>query len=67
MFIKEVFLYFEPICANLASKFAKSGFKCSVDPQNYFFKSNNISKNPEFYADFKSVEKISKNLRTKSN
>ncbi len=25
---KKVFLYFEPICADLTSKFAKSGFKC---------------------------------------
>jgi hypothetical protein len=36
MFIKKVFLYFEPICADLASNFA------------------------EFYADFKTVEKVAK-------
>jgi hypothetical protein len=27
---RKVFLYFEPICADLASKFAKSGFKVLI-------------------------------------
>jgi hypothetical protein len=36
--------------------------------KNYFWKkSNYISKNAEFYADFKTVEKLAKNARTKSN
>jgi hypothetical protein len=60
MFIKEVFLYFEPICADLASKFAKSGFKCSLDPQNYFLKSNNLSKNQNFMLISKLLKKLQK-------
>ncbi len=44
---------FEPFCANLATKFAK----CC----NFLSKKFNVgSKNADFDADFKSVEKVAK-------
>jgi hypothetical protein len=61
MFIKEGFLYFEPICADLASKFAKSGFKCSLDPQNYFFSNQTIyQKIQNFMLISKLINKLQK-------
>jgi hypothetical protein len=59
MLIKKGFLNFEPIYADLASTFAKSGFKCKQDPK----KIKLYIKNAEFYADFKTVEKLQKKSR----
>jgi hypothetical protein len=56
MFIKKVFSIFEPFFARLASKFEKSinmTFK-----KIWFEKIKKVSKNTEFHADFKSVEKV---------
>jgi hypothetical protein len=40
--------------------------KCSYDPKTFFLeKIKKISKNPEFHADFKSVEKVVKNAPKK--
>jgi hypothetical protein len=56
-FKKKVFLHFEPICADLASGFAKSGFSACKTPKNKI-------KDRTIYQ--KTVEKVARNSRTKS-
>jgi hypothetical protein len=66
MFIKKVFLYFEPICADLASKFAKRVLNANKTPKKLFWKKDELlSKSAEFYADFKTVEKVAKKFMHK--
>jgi hypothetical protein len=52
---------FEPFPAHLQSKCAKSANK----NKNFILLSKKISKNPEFHADFESVEKVLKKLTPK--
>jgi hypothetical protein len=47
-----------PFFARLASKFEKSANMA----KNFFFKVKKVSKNAEFHADFKSIEKVLQNL-----
>ena len=51
-----VFRFFEPFFAHLASKFEKSTNR--TFKKNCLTKSKKVSKNPEFHADFESVEKL---------
>ena len=56
-------LYFEPFSAQLASKFAKSAKR---PPKKYFWKkSKKKSKNAEFHADFRTVEKVANKFTQK--
>jgi hypothetical protein len=51
---------------SVASKFAKSGFKCQKDPKKLFLKKiKKHIKNAEFYAAFKTVEKVAKKFTHK--
>jgi hypothetical protein len=65
MFIKKVFLYFEPICADLASKFAT--LSANKTPKNYFWKKLTIyQKTQNFMLISKLLKKLQTNWRIKS-
>jgi hypothetical protein len=67
MFIKKVFLYFEPISADLASKFAKRDLSANKTLQKLFLKNQTIYKNTlNFMLISKLLKKLQINSRTKS-
>jgi hypothetical protein len=50
------FLYFELFWLRLAFKFEESAYKSQI----FYYIQSGLSKNAEFYADFKTVGKIEK-------
>jgi hypothetical protein len=53
--------FFEPFCADLASSLQKVALSANKTPKKLLLKkSKKILKNVEFYAHFKTVEKVSK-------
>jgi hypothetical protein len=53
-------VFMGPFFARLASKFEK---RTNMTYTNFFFQSKKVSKNAEFHADFKSIEKSFKKMQ----
>ncbi len=60
--LQNTFLFFARFFAHLDSKFAKSA---NMTPKIFFIKIKKNIKNPEFHADFESVENVVKKCTKK--